>query len=280
MLRLSGAPNIRSPAKIAVTLYAMTDGVASRERDFWDHEVPRVEQVIAEFRDGPPPSAAAMIGAIGPLVGKQVLDFGCGGGTTALWLAARGARVTAVDVSPVSISVAREAAEKTGIEVEFRLISSSSEIVGQYEGIVGHLVLHHVDIRSVAPALASVLCTGGRAAFVETTCDNPLLAWARKHLTGRLGIPRYGSLDEHPLNRRDRDFIRTCFGELQVSTPDYHFLRVFDRQVLHYKYRWASNALKHFDDHVQNLPVLSDWGYTKLLVATKTRDISSLLTEV
>lgn len=254
----------------------MTHDVVSTERDFWDHEVPTVDHVLADFHGGPSPSAAAMLSAMEPVVGKQILDFGCGGGTTSLWLAALGAKVTAVDVSPVSIAIATQAAEKTGLEIDFRLISSSSEIVGEYGGIVGHLVLHHVDIQSVVPALARTLCMGGKAAFVETTCDTPLLAWSRRHLAGRFGIPRYGSRDEHPLDAKDGDLIRRSFGHLEITTPDYQFFRVFDRQVLHYNYTWASKILTNFDGRIQRLPIFSNWGYTKLFVATKTKHINSL----
>ncbi len=48
-----------------------------------------------------------------------VLELGCGTGTNALWLAERGFCVTALDMSPVAIDMARERASHGGSSVEF-----------------------------------------------------------------------------------------------------------------------------------------------------------------
>ena len=49
----------------------------------------------------------------------QALDVGCGEGADAIWLARRGWTVTAIDISDVAISRAREAAEQAGVTVEW-----------------------------------------------------------------------------------------------------------------------------------------------------------------
>src|SRR5689334_7313819 len=51
--------------------------------------------------------------AVGDVGGLEVLDLGCGTGRHALWLAAAGARVTAVDFSEGMLA---EAIEKPGAE--------------------------------------------------------------------------------------------------------------------------------------------------------------------
>jgi 2-polyprenyl-3-methyl-5-hydroxy-6-metoxy-1,4-benzoquinol methylase len=48
-----------------------------------------------------------------------VLDIGCGAGTDAIYLASKGCKVTAIDVSHEAIRIAREMAEKAGVEINF-----------------------------------------------------------------------------------------------------------------------------------------------------------------
>ncbi len=49
----------------------------------------------------------------------RALDVGCGEGADAIWLARRGWTVTAIDISEVAVSRAREAAELAGAAVEW-----------------------------------------------------------------------------------------------------------------------------------------------------------------
>jgi SAM-dependent methyltransferase len=49
----------------------------------------------------------------------RVLDLGTGQGRNAIWLAGRGHRVTAIDISDVAIAQAKEIAGAAGVEVEF-----------------------------------------------------------------------------------------------------------------------------------------------------------------
>lgn len=49
----------------------------------------------------------------------RALDVGCGEGADAIWLARRGWTVTAIDISSVAVSRAREAAQRAGVSVEW-----------------------------------------------------------------------------------------------------------------------------------------------------------------
>jgi SAM-dependent methyltransferase len=55
-----------------------------------------------------------------PAAGR-VLDLACGEGRNAIWLATRGATVTAVDFSGVAIERARSLAERAGVDVDWRV---------------------------------------------------------------------------------------------------------------------------------------------------------------
>jgi SAM-dependent methyltransferase len=50
---------------------------------------------------------------------SSILDAGCGTGTTALWLAGRGFRVTGIDIAPMAIEMASVKALKAGLPCRF-----------------------------------------------------------------------------------------------------------------------------------------------------------------
>jgi SAM-dependent methyltransferase len=54
-----------------------------------------------------------------PLGPCRALEIGCGTGTDACWLAGRGFDVTAVDIAPTAVSMAREKARSASCEVSF-----------------------------------------------------------------------------------------------------------------------------------------------------------------
>jgi 2-polyprenyl-3-methyl-5-hydroxy-6-metoxy-1,4-benzoquinol methylase len=60
-----------------------------------------------------------LVAEIGALAPGRVLDVGCGEGADAIWLAQRGWTVTAIDISEVAVSRAREAARLNGAAVDW-----------------------------------------------------------------------------------------------------------------------------------------------------------------
>jgi SAM-dependent methyltransferase len=60
-----------------------------------------------------------LVAELANVVPGAALDVGCGEGADAIWLAGRGWKVTAVDISDVAIGRAREAAERAGASVEW-----------------------------------------------------------------------------------------------------------------------------------------------------------------
>ncbi len=224
--------------------------VGEREREFWDEHVPPLERLVKRYARGPEPNTKAMLDAIEPVRGLRVLDFACGAGLTSAFLAARGARVTAIDISPESVSRAGELAREVGVEVEL----IAGELGGEtfppqsFDAIVGRYALHHVDLPRMAPILRDVLVPGGSGAFLETMGLNPLLNLARRRLAGRGAVARYGSDDERPIDRRDLRVLRESFGPVELSVGEMRFLRIFDRNVLRFRRPGAARALGRLDD--------------------------------
>jgi SAM-dependent methyltransferase len=123
---------------------------------------------------------------LGDLRGREVLECGCGLGVLSTLLARSGARVSAFDISPGSIAVARRRAELHGVADAIEFTVAAGEKLpyadDSFDVVLGKGVLHHLDATLAAPELHRVLRSGGRAAFTEPLGTNPLLAFARDHL--------------------------------------------------------------------------------------------------
>ena len=169
---------------------------------------------------------------------------------TTAWLTSRGAQVVGIDLSPKSIQRAQEVAGTLGLEASFVVGDAASldESASRFDGIVGRRALHHVDCFAVAPVLAALVKPGSTSAFVETMNFNPVLRFARDRLVGRFGIPRVGTLDEHPLGESELDVLRRAFGALRIEVRRMDFLWMLDRQVLRGRAPTVGRALRKIDD--------------------------------
>jgi 2-polyprenyl-3-methyl-5-hydroxy-6-metoxy-1,4-benzoquinol methylase len=94
--------------------------MADYDRSFWEERWTRALGDHGERVVQRPPNAQ-LTTEVGELRPGRALDAGCGHGSEALWLAARGWRVTAVDFAPTALAVARSRAETMGPDVAERI---------------------------------------------------------------------------------------------------------------------------------------------------------------
>jgi 2-polyprenyl-6-hydroxyphenyl methylase / 3-demethylubiquinone-9 3-methyltransferase len=116
------------------------------------------------------------IDARASLAGKTVLDVGCGGGILAEAMAARGARVTGIDLGEAPLAVARLHLKESGQQVEYRKIAAeelASASPGAFDVVTCMEMLEHVpDPASVVTACAQLVKPGGQV-FFSTLNRNP-----------------------------------------------------------------------------------------------------------
>jgi 2-polyprenyl-6-hydroxyphenyl methylase/3-demethylubiquinone-9 3-methyltransferase len=122
------------------------------------------------------PVRLGYVGARVRLRGARVLDVGCGGGLLSEAMAGEGAHVTAIDLAPDLVRIAKLHRLESGVDVEYRLVSSEAlagEAPGRYDAITCMEMLEHVpDPGSVLRACATLLKPGGRL-FVSTLNRTP-----------------------------------------------------------------------------------------------------------
>ncbi len=95
-------------------------GMSDYDRDFWEQ---RWSQALRAHGDGVTqrPPNAHLSAEIGDLRPGRALDARCGHGPDALWPAARGWQVTAVDFATTALAYARSSAEAMGTDVADRI---------------------------------------------------------------------------------------------------------------------------------------------------------------
>lgn len=110
------------------------------------------------------------------LADAAVLDVGCGAGLLSEAMAQAGARVTAIDLAPNLLKVARLHGLESGIKVDYRETSVESLAdaqPGSFEAVTCMEMLEHVpDPASIIEACAHLLKPGGRL-FLSTLNRTP-----------------------------------------------------------------------------------------------------------
>jgi SAM-dependent methyltransferase len=191
---------------------------------------------------------------MGDVSGRRVLDLGCGSGSNACLLAARGATVWAMDISLDLLTLTARRAGLDAVTPHVRPVRGSAHAIPladrSIDVVFGNAVLHHLSLDLAAREVRRVLVPGGRAVFREPIRNSRLAATLRR-------LVPYQQPDvspfEHPLRdaevaafaaafdesrRRDFELPATRLATiLKLSSKAQTLLRRFDHTVLG---RWPS----------------------------------------
>jgi ubiquinone/menaquinone biosynthesis C-methylase UbiE len=254
----------------------MTTTVEQREATYWDQQAAQVSddhlrsEPASETTASPDELTDAFLKLIGPVAGKRVLDIGCGTGAWAVHMARAGADVWAIDISPQSIAVAQRRAQLNGVSKSLHASvqsATASDFPDRFFDVVyGQDIIHHLDAHSFGREVARLLAPGGHACFYENCANNPILMFARNHLCGRFGIPRWSSDDEYPLTRAKLgDFARPFSGHT-VHYPKFVCFFYFDAKLFRYRSRIVSWICTKADALIYRLfPFLRQYSYRQLI---------------
>ncbi|HYZ82733.1 MAG TPA: methyltransferase domain-containing protein, partial [Solirubrobacteraceae bacterium] len=115
---------------------------------------------------------AAQIGA-----GQRVLDVAAGTGNVALAAAARGARVTASDITPELVALGRERARRADLDIEWEVADVTA--LPQHDGVADVVTsafgaMFATPVERVTAELARVLRPGGTLAMANWVPEGPV----------------------------------------------------------------------------------------------------------
>lgn len=245
------------------------------EREHFDHKVAEEAGVLEEDMD----SLKArmwldLLGLERKLQGRNILECACGTGKLTTVLAQQAESVRSFDISPQSVKITRQRIEKKHLKNVKVEVASMEDLPYQDESfdiVVGLFILHHLaDLEQGIRQISRVLAPGGKAVFYETSGSNPILIFWRKYLTGRWGIPKLGTKDEHPLTKEDLETIASTFGGTTiVSYPRFRFFGKLYFQLLQ-NFKIAKPLFEGLDNVVYRcFPFFRKYSYQVMVTLIK-----------
>jgi SAM-dependent methyltransferase len=266
-----------------------SDSLFTRERLFHDSWASSVaadrNSVRRLFESITAPENRFILGQMGPLEGKRILDVGSGPGDAAVYFALRGAVVTATDLSPEMCALCARTAESNGVAVETVVTPVERLDVPpeSYDFVYGANLLHHVaDLEATLAAVSRALRPGGSCFFWDPLAYNPVIEVYRR-LARRLHTE-----DEHALRFDVLRVFRGFFSDVrhaefwlttQALFLKYYLLDGLDPNEVRYwrqiyeedpeRIRWWFGPLQRLDGVLLRLPLLRRLAWNTVIWARK-----------
>jgi 2-polyprenyl-3-methyl-5-hydroxy-6-metoxy-1,4-benzoquinol methylase len=153
-----------------------------------------------------------LLGQMGRLAGKRLLDVGAGLGESSVYFALQGAQVTTTDISPEMVETALKLGRLYGVELEGAVSVGESLSVPEnsYDFVYLANVIHHVhDRASLFGQVHRALKPGGRFFSIDPIAYNPVINVYRRMAT------KVRTEDESPLTRSDIALAHRFFTDVQ-----------------------------------------------------------------
>ena len=201
-----------------------TDLIAQREADFhnkWASSTRIDDVLVRECFEAPTALENQFIlQRMGALQGKKLLDIGAGLGESSVYFTLKGARVTAVDLSPLMVETALAVGKKYGVELEGVVAGVENLNVASesYDFVYLANTIHHVQDRALLfERMSAALKPGGMFFSYDPIAYNPVINMYRRMATA-MRTP-----DEAPLTAADvklarKYFLRVGHKEFWISS--------------------------------------------------------------
>lgn len=208
--------------------------------------------------------------------GKSVLEYGCGGGYFTVWMAKRGATVTAIELNPHAIGAVNYYAEQEQVADRVHVVCGNAErdtIDGQYDFIFAKDLIEHLDDDGpFFHRLGAQLKTGG-GTYLATQNDHSL----NYVLEGSYERLYHGNKDWYGWDRTHRRFYNAGVLARHMRAvgivpehwgSSYLFPWRFVTKRLTGRPRpW--NVWTRLDDVLGMTPPFAKWGWSIMVVGRK-----------
>jgi len=221
------------------------------------------------------------------LRGKKILDVGCGLGESAVYFALRGAKVTAVDVSPEMISFAKQLALRHKVNINF-IVSAAEHLRLEpnfFDFIYCANLIHHISVGDrnlFIKKMHRILKKEGWFYSIDPLAYNPVINVYRRMANS------VRSYDEKPLRFQiledfKQTFSKTYHREFWFLTLvlflKYFFLNRYNPNKIKYwreiykekpeSIGWWFNGLKKVDKFLLRIPFLKRFAWNIVIYAQK-----------
>jgi len=191
------------------------NSILQAETEFHDEWAASVNladiDVTRAFEASTAPENRFILKMMGDIRGKRILDVGCGLGESSVYFALRGAHVTALDLSPKMVHLAKRLAAYHGTKLE-GVVSSAEALsvpAGYFDFVYLGNVVHHVMDRDTLWARVNDALKPGGVFFSWDPIEyNPVINVYRRLAT------KVRTADEAPLRRSDLAKVRRQFGNV------------------------------------------------------------------
>ncbi|MCA0927607.1 class I SAM-dependent methyltransferase [Ruegeria profundi] len=130
----------------------------------------------------------------------NVLEIGCGTGSTALLIAPDVAHITATDIAPGMIEIANEKLASEGLKnVTFKVaeVSDHSSAEAPYDAVLAHNLLHLLpELDRALASIAALIKPGGF--FISKTVCAPAHGGWKYTLLSKLAVPMMQAVGKAP----------------------------------------------------------------------------------
>ncbi len=157
------------------------------------------------------PEIRYILGQLGPLEGKKLIDVGCGLGEASVYFAIKGAEVTSVDISEGMLQSVERLALKYQVKVRtFKLNVEAGFPDDKFDIVYAGNLLHHVEVEATLKKLALLIKDGGLLATWDPLAYNPFINVYR-FIARKVRTP-----DEHPFKKKDIALFKKYFSDVKV----------------------------------------------------------------
>lgn len=189
-----------------------------KERKFHDNWALNIDiehiDVNKFFTGSTSPENRYILGYMGDLKEKCILDVGCGAGENSVFFALNGAQCIAIDYSALMVDTAKALAKRYGVTIE-ALTMNVMELEfpdNSFDYVYAANLLHHVDSKQTLREMHRVLKPGGKACFWDPLKHNPLIKIYRRMAKA------VRTSNEHPLDIRIINFAHSLFSKVEYDT--------------------------------------------------------------